>query len=178
MNPVDIAVLVVYFLGISAAGVFFSKRNTSTEAYFLGNRNFPAWAIGLSLVGTSISSISFLAYPGDWIRLDGSRSTGSGELAFVWEQVAGPPVDLRDPETANPTFRARDAGTHIFALSVSDGESWSDPDRSHVVVLDAEMGNGGCGCSQSGAPLGWFVWLPAMLGWRAHRASSASKDRV
>jgi SSS family solute:Na+ symporter len=74
MNPVDIAVLVIYFLGISAAGVFFSKRNTTTEAYFLGNRNFPAWAIGLSLVGTSISSISFLAYPGDafktaWLRL-------------------------------------------------------------------------------------------------------------
>ena len=74
MNPVDIAVLVIYFLGISAAGVFFSRRNTSTEAYFLGNRNFPAWAIGLSLVGTSISSISFLAYPGDayktaWIKL-------------------------------------------------------------------------------------------------------------
>ena len=74
MNPVDIAVLVIYFFGISAAGVYFSKRNTSTEAYFLGNRNFPAWAIGLSLVGTSISSISFLAYPGDayktaWLRL-------------------------------------------------------------------------------------------------------------
>lgn len=74
MNPVDIAVLVLYFLGISAAGVFFSRHNKTTEAYFLGNRNFPAWAIGLSLVGTSISSISFLAYPGDayktaWLRL-------------------------------------------------------------------------------------------------------------
>jgi solute:Na+ symporter, SSS family len=74
MNPVDVAVLILYFLGVSAAGVFFSWRNNTTEAYFLGNRNFPAWAIGLSLVGTSISSISFLAYPGDayktaWLRL-------------------------------------------------------------------------------------------------------------
>jgi solute:Na+ symporter, SSS family len=74
MSNVDIAVIIIYFLGITAAGIYFSKRNTTTEAYFLGNRNFPAWAIGLSLVGTSISSISFLAYPGDafktgWLRM-------------------------------------------------------------------------------------------------------------
>ncbi len=74
MATLDIAVLILYFFGISLAGVYFSKRNTTTEAYFLGNRNFPAWAIGLSLIGTSISSISFLAYPGDgfktaWLRL-------------------------------------------------------------------------------------------------------------
>ena len=74
MKPVDIIVLVVYFLGVSLAGIYFSKRNKTTEAYFLGNRNFPSWAIGISLVGTSISSISFLAYPGDafktaWLRL-------------------------------------------------------------------------------------------------------------
>lgn len=65
IHPVDIAVLVGYFIAIAGAGVFFATRNRSTEAYFLGNRNFPAWALGLSLVGTSISSVSFLAYPAD-----------------------------------------------------------------------------------------------------------------
>lgn len=74
MHWLDLVVLVVYFVGITAAGIWFSKRNTTTEAYFLGNRDFPSWAIGLSLVGTSISSISFLAYPGDafktgWLRM-------------------------------------------------------------------------------------------------------------
>ncbi len=54
-------------------GLWVSRNNHSTEAYFLGNRAFPSWAIGLSLVGTSISSITFLAYPADafkttWIR--------------------------------------------------------------------------------------------------------------
>jgi len=74
MDPVDIVVLVLYFGGVCAAGLWFAKRNTTTEAYFLGNRNFPAWAIGISMVGTSISSVSFLAYPGDayktaWLRM-------------------------------------------------------------------------------------------------------------
>jgi SSS family solute:Na+ symporter len=43
------------------------------EEYFLGGRRIQGWVIGLSLVGTSISSITFLAYPGDafktaWLR--------------------------------------------------------------------------------------------------------------
>ena len=71
---IDIVVIAVYFGAIALAGLYFARKNTTTEAYFLGNRNFPAWAIGLSLVGTSISSVSFLAYPGDayktaWLRL-------------------------------------------------------------------------------------------------------------
>ena len=54
-------------------GIYFSRSNDSTEKYFLGGRNFKGWVIGLSLVGTSISSITFLAYPGDafktnWLR--------------------------------------------------------------------------------------------------------------
>lgn len=70
----DVVVLVVYFGGITLAGLWFARRNKGTEEYFLGNRNFPAWAIGLSLVGTSISSVTFIAYPGDayrtaWLRL-------------------------------------------------------------------------------------------------------------
>lgn len=73
-RALDVFVLVIYFGGIALMGVWFARKNTSTEAYFLGNRDFPSWAIGLSLVGTSISSVSFLAYPGDafktaWLRL-------------------------------------------------------------------------------------------------------------
>ncbi|MCH2202816.1 MAG: sodium/solute symporter [Fuerstiella sp.] len=73
MNTADLIVIVLYFAGVSAFGIYFAGRNKSTEAYFLGNRSFPGWAIGISLVGTSISSQSFLATPGDsfkisWIR--------------------------------------------------------------------------------------------------------------
>lgn len=54
-------------------GFYFSRKNTSTEEYFVGGRSFNGWVIGLSLVGTSISSVTFLAYPGDayktaWLR--------------------------------------------------------------------------------------------------------------
>lgn len=70
---IDVATLVIYLLGMLAIGFYFSRRNTSTEEYFLGGRQFAGWVIGLSLVGTSISSVTFLAYPADgfktaWLR--------------------------------------------------------------------------------------------------------------
>ena len=61
----DAVVIVLYFGALILVGLWFARRNKSTEDYFLGNRSFPGWAIGISLVGTSISSISFLAYPAD-----------------------------------------------------------------------------------------------------------------
>ena len=73
MSFFDIVVIALYFIGVTACGLYFAKKNRSTEEYFLGNRAFPGWAIGLSMVGTSISSISFLGIPGDayktaWLR--------------------------------------------------------------------------------------------------------------
>ncbi len=65
-RTLDIIVILAYFGAITVAGIYFArKKNNTTEEYFLGGRNFPAWAIGLSMVGTSISSVSFLAYPAD-----------------------------------------------------------------------------------------------------------------
>lgn len=73
LRPLDIAALLAYLLLIIGIGFYFARKNTSTEEYFVGGRSFAGWVIGLSLVGTSISSITFLAYPADafktsWIR--------------------------------------------------------------------------------------------------------------
>jgi SSS family solute:Na+ symporter len=74
LNPIDLAVIVVYLVSMSLMGVYFSKRNTTTDDYFLGGRSFKGWVIGLSMVGTSISSISFVGFPADafktgWLRM-------------------------------------------------------------------------------------------------------------
>lgn len=73
LSYLDLFSLLFYLLIVLAIGLYFSKKNTSTEEYFVGGRSFSGWVIGLSLVGTSISSITFLAYPGDayktaWLR--------------------------------------------------------------------------------------------------------------
>ncbi|MFV2069093.1 MAG: sodium:solute symporter [Pirellulales bacterium] len=65
LSTIDTAVLLVYMAAIGGMGLYFAKRNVNTEEYFVGGRSFKGWVVGLSLVGTSISSISFLAFPGD-----------------------------------------------------------------------------------------------------------------
>ena len=73
LSTFDTGVLLAYLMLIFAMGFYFARGNHSTEEYFLGGRKFKGWVIGLSLTGTSISSITFLAYPGDafktnWLR--------------------------------------------------------------------------------------------------------------
>jgi len=73
MSTIDLGVLTAYLMGVLALGIYFSRRTATTDDYFVGGRNYRGWVIGLSLVGTSISSITFLAYPADayktaWLR--------------------------------------------------------------------------------------------------------------
>jgi SSS family solute:Na+ symporter len=71
LDWVAIAGYLVLMIGI---GLYFARRNNTTEEYFVGNRSFPGWAIGLSMLGTIISSGTFLALPAaayvlDWRQL-------------------------------------------------------------------------------------------------------------
>jgi len=61
---IDVLVVVVYMVGLVVLGLRFAKRQTSTETYFVAKRSIPAWAVGMSLLATIISAITFIAYPG------------------------------------------------------------------------------------------------------------------
>ncbi|MBM82107.1 MAG: sodium:solute symporter [Planctomycetaceae bacterium] len=69
-RPLDIVIIVLYLLGTVGLGVWFARRNKTTEEYFLGGRSFAGWVIGLSMLGTSISSVTFLAFPAAAYTLD------------------------------------------------------------------------------------------------------------
>ena len=47
---VDLVVVIAYMAGMAAIGMRFSRRQTSTETYFLAKRSVPSWAMGLSLL--------------------------------------------------------------------------------------------------------------------------------
>ena len=53
-------------------GVYFSKRQKSTEDYFKGGGRIPWWAAGLSIFGTVLSAISFMAIPAKTFATDWS----------------------------------------------------------------------------------------------------------
>lgn len=74
LHTIDYLIILI-FLGVALSfGLYFSRRKQTTEHFFLAKGRVPAWALGLSLLATLVSSITFLAYPGagfssNWILL-------------------------------------------------------------------------------------------------------------
>jgi len=65
-------VLVIYLLSLVAMGFYFFRREKTTADFFVGGRRVPWWAAGVSIMGTQISSLSFMAVPAkvyatDWL---------------------------------------------------------------------------------------------------------------
>ncbi|AGA77198.1 sodium:solute symporter [Echinicola vietnamensis] len=74
LHWIDYLLIVVSILGTIYMGIYFSKRQKSSEDYFAGGGGIPSWAIGMSIFATLISSVTFLAYPSaayksNWILL-------------------------------------------------------------------------------------------------------------
>lgn len=74
MHWADVITIAVCFGAFVIVGAVWSRRSTSTEAYFVANRAFPGWAVGLSMMASTISSITFVTYPGsayagNWSRI-------------------------------------------------------------------------------------------------------------
>ncbi|QZT36767.1 sodium/solute symporter [Halosquirtibacter xylanolyticus] len=59
----NILVLIVYFSLLIWIGYYFSKRQKNTDDYFKGGGRVPWWAAGLSIFGTALSAITFMAIP-------------------------------------------------------------------------------------------------------------------
>lgn len=71
---IDTTIVIFSVVFTIIVGFYFANRQKSSERYFAGGKNIPAWAIGISIFATLISSVTFLAYPAaayksNWILL-------------------------------------------------------------------------------------------------------------
>lgn len=71
-------VIGVYFLLLVGMGWFFSKRQKTTNDYFRGGKRVPWWAVGMSIFGTALSAITFMAIP---------AKTYATEWSYLWLNV-------------------------------------------------------------------------------------------
>lgn len=60
----DWLILIVYFIATMMIGLYFYRKSRTTEGFTAAGRSVPGWALGLSILATYLSSISFLALPG------------------------------------------------------------------------------------------------------------------
>ncbi len=90
MRALDLVVILAYMVALVGIGVYFARRQKTTEEYFIAGRSIPGWAMGLSLLATIITSVTFIAYPGaayagDWsLLVPGFMFVGAlGLVGFV-----------------------------------------------------------------------------------------------
>ncbi|GAB3917693.1 sodium:solute symporter [Mucilaginibacter boryungensis] len=72
----DLAIILVYLVGMVLVGFWFSRKNKSSEAFTKASGLVPGWAIGFSIYATFLSSNTFLGVPG--------KAFGGNWNAFVF----------------------------------------------------------------------------------------------
>jgi len=71
-GAINITVLTLYLLAMVGVGVWFMRKNKSTDDYFRGGQNIPWWAAACSIYATMLSSLTYVALPAlvyatDWL---------------------------------------------------------------------------------------------------------------
>jgi len=65
LPALDIIVFFILTIGNVVFGASFFLKNRTSEQFTSGGGNLPAWVVGMSIFATFVSSISFLALPGN-----------------------------------------------------------------------------------------------------------------
>jgi len=85
LSSFDYAVIAAYLAAMLSMGLVIARRQKSIDDFFVGGRNLPSWAVGISLIASLLSTITYLGMPGEMFR------TGIG---FVTRQLGLPVVLL------------------------------------------------------------------------------------
>jgi SSS family transporter len=75
VGPLDVVVIVLYIVGTTALGVWFTRQQRDTKAYFVGDRNVGWWLVLISIVATETSTVTFLSVPGLAFNPNGGNLT-------------------------------------------------------------------------------------------------------
>ena len=67
LTSLDWIVIAAYGAGMLVLGAYYARRQHSAEDFFVGGRSLGSTAVGISLLATLLSTISYLATPGEMI---------------------------------------------------------------------------------------------------------------
>lgn len=80
----DYLVMLLYFLAMLVIGIRAGRHSQKKNEYFLAERQIPWYAIGLSIVATLISSLTYISEPGE-VFLSGFTNITGKFIAVVLE---------------------------------------------------------------------------------------------
>ena len=68
LELLDYAAVVFYLLLTFGIALWFGRKQKDTEDFFVGGRRMPWLAVGLSIIATLFSTLSYLGVPGEMIK--------------------------------------------------------------------------------------------------------------
>ncbi len=79
----DLLAVGVYLVALVAVGAYFARRERATSDYFLAGRRVPWWAAGVSIFGTQLSAITFMAIPAKVYATDWAYILGHATIPLL-----------------------------------------------------------------------------------------------
>ena len=83
MKIIDIIIFLAYLIGIVLFGGSFYRKTKSSSVFTLGNKNIPTWVISMSIFATFVSSISYIALPGQGYQTNWNPFVFSLSIPFA-----------------------------------------------------------------------------------------------
>ncbi len=78
----DFAAIALYFVLTFGIAVWFGRRQKNVDDFFVGGRRMPWFAVGLSILATLFSTLSYLGVPGEIIKQGIGMATGYLAVPF------------------------------------------------------------------------------------------------
>ena len=83
IGTLNLIVIFLYFGVLVLMGLYFSKRQKSSTDYFKASGRLPWWVVGLSIFGTALSAITFMAIPAKAYATDWSYMLMNAGIILV-----------------------------------------------------------------------------------------------
>ncbi|MCK4323792.1 MAG: hypothetical protein KAW89_04630, partial [Armatimonadetes bacterium] len=83
LYAVDIVVVVVYLVAVIAKGAMFAKKQKGVDDYFLAGRKMGWFAVGISIMASVFSAITYLGGPAETFGHDLQYPMGFISTPFV-----------------------------------------------------------------------------------------------
>ncbi len=80
-NPVIIAIVVVYLIGITVIGIWAARQTDSTEDFLVTGKRFGIWAVAFAAFASVMSGFGFIGGPGLFYN---------GGYGFLWIAIVAP----------------------------------------------------------------------------------------
>src|SRR5206468_11174409 len=87
LHPLDMAIVVSYLAALASVGVYFARRQSSLDEFFLARQSMAWLPVGLSLMAALNSGIDYLMQPASTIKFGLILLVGTSSWLFLYPWV-------------------------------------------------------------------------------------------